>query len=90
MSVMPTSDSEFPSDIAFRRSNEKLDKLTALTLRAAIYNWLACSDVVVAAPSRIAEQILCALDALAIVHGYEDTARDTDAAMAKLTGAKRG
>lgn len=70
-----------------KRAAACISKLDAGVLRAVMHNWRSVDEVTVLNPGLIAEQLLCALDALAIVQEFEHEAQGADEGLAKAFGA---
>lgn len=66
------------------RSNAVLDRTEAVTLRSIVHSWRGMDELHLLNPGDMAERILSALDALAIINGYE---KDTAAADKLFAGA---
>lgn len=64
----------------------KCSKADASILRAMLQNWRGVDDVTLCAPRSVAEQLLRALDALAIIHGNEEEMKAMDEALGRLMG----
>lgn len=69
------------------RASKAIHKLDASVLRTIVNNWRGNETVTVIAPAGLADQILRALDALAIVHGTEEECRQTDEMLEKVFDA---
>lgn len=68
----------------FEQAKPRMHQLDGLTLRAVIRGWERMDEVTLAAPAGLAAQLVELLDLHAAVFGYEERARDTDAALAEM------
>lgn len=80
---------ETRSDAADRlaRAARCIDPLDAGTLRAVLHNWRSVEELRMLMPGRIADQLLCALDAVAIAQDLEERAKTADEVLPKAFGA---
>lgn len=70
------------------RARKAIDPLDASVLRSILNNWRCVGDLTLIAPLGLANQMLAALDALAIVHGTEEESRCVDEMLEKVFGAE--
>ncbi len=68
------------------RAAKAVDPLDASVLRSILNNWRGSDSLVLASPDGLANQLLCVLDALAIVQGTEEECRRVDAMLERVFG----
>lgn len=70
------------------RAQKAIDPLDVSVLRGILNNWRGGDSLVLASPRGLANQLLVALDAIAIVHGTEEESRRVDAMLEKVFDAE--
>lgn len=67
-----------------KRAGAKFDQHEASLLRAMAHGWLAVDEVTIINSGAVAQQVLAALDALAIVHGTEQESAKQDEVLRRV------
>lgn len=67
-----------------KRAGARFNQQEASLLRAMAHGWLEVDELTIITPRNVAQQVLAALDALAIVHGTEQESAKQDEVLRRI------